>query len=102
MRRHARALYHSRTRLDNRILDLRLKPVSDWPEHTRVAYELLHQRLKIPASTARDILIQSTSVAHVCAQKINRRSIAIVQEQARVKLTKAFKRIANCAARGSV
>jgi hypothetical protein len=80
---------------------LKAQEQNEWPQHFKMAWQILHEDLRVSKEDADAILSSSITAAHVCAEAINRKNKNIVEFQTRNKLRTAFKRIANCAKRAS-
>ena len=101
MQRRARAVPLARKRLENLRLELRARPPANWPQHLRLAWQVLRDKLGASDENSRRLIIESVSAAHGCAQLVDERSRAVAQAASITKLSKAFARIASCTARGS-
>ena len=101
MRRHVQLFYLAQARRGPLGRRLNAKPPSEWPEHFKLAWAILHDELVLTDARAFQLILDSVSAAHNCAETINRRSRHIVEANARAKARLAFKRVANCCRRAS-
>lgn len=98
MRRHAGPVPLARTNLRRLQASLRAAAPTNWRRHLAQAFEVLN---KLDEPRARDLLVEAVAAAHACACGIDARVTARSREEARNKATKAFARLARCAARAS-
>jgi hypothetical protein len=82
-------------------VDLAARPPSEWPEHIKLAWTILHDELRLPEARAFQLILDSVSAAQDCAEAINGRSRHIVGANSRAKVRLAFKCVANCCRRAS-
>jgi hypothetical protein len=101
MRRHVRLFHLAQERRGPLSRRLNANPPSEWPEHIKLAWAILRDELRLPEAPARQLILDSLSVAHDCAETINRRSRHSVEANSRAKVHVAFKRVANCCRRAS-
>jgi hypothetical protein len=94
MRRHVRLFHLAQARRGP--LRLNARPPSEWPEHIKLAWAILHDELRLPEAPARQLMLDSLSAAHDCAETINRRSRHTVEANSRAKARLAFEPVANC------
>jgi hypothetical protein len=99
MRRHARIVHGSRLRLQNLERRLQSQPPTKWPEHLRLAWEILQSERSLSETSSMHIILGSISAAHKCVREINRRAASRFEAQTHNKLHKVFVRIAKCAQR---
>jgi hypothetical protein len=99
MRRHARIVHGSRVRLQTLERRLQSQPPTKWPEHLRLAWEILQSKRSLSETSSMYIILGSISAAHKCAREINRRAANRFEGQTHNKLHKVFVRIAKCAQR---
>jgi hypothetical protein len=98
VRRHATPVPLARTKLRRLQASLRASAPTNWPRHLAEAFEVLEIS---DERRARDLLIEAVAAAHACACAIDNRVTARSREEARNQATKAFARLARCAARAS-
>jgi hypothetical protein len=101
MRRHVRLFHLAQARcgpLDGR---LNANPPSEWPEHVKLAWAILHDELLLTEARAFQLILDSVTAAQNCAETVNRRSRNIVEATSCAKARLAFKRVANCCRRAS-
>jgi hypothetical protein len=101
MRRRARAVPLARKRREKLGFELDAQQPTDWPKHLRLAWQVLRDNSTISEEDSRDLVIQSVSAAHRCAQLVDERSREGAQAESIIKLYKGFARLANCTARCS-
>jgi hypothetical protein len=99
MRRHPHVVPFARRSVRNLLRRLTVGPPIKSPEHLRLAYEILQNELTVPAPSARRLVIDSVSHAHVCGQAIDRRARILHEYENRMQARKAFSRLAKCATR---
>jgi hypothetical protein len=68
MGRTLRASFLARRRLDQFTLQLRNKPVGDWPRHLRSAWAILCDELQLPSAAALAVIVDSVAAAHHCTR----------------------------------
>jgi hypothetical protein len=83
-------------RTDSVVRDLAAQPMTDWPKHLRLAWEILAKKRVIDEVAARTMLFASLSAAHRCARAIDQRSREHTGSMGVQKLQKVFARIAKC------
>jgi hypothetical protein len=99
MRRRPHVVPFARPSVRNLLCLLTVEPPTKWPEHLRLAYEILQNELRVPAPTARRLVIDSVSHAHACAQAIDRRARIMHECESRMEARKSFSRLAKCTTR---
>ena len=65
-------------RTDSVVRNLMAQPVTDWPKHLRLAWEILANKRGVDDTTARAVVSASLSATHRCGQAIDQRSRANV------------------------
>jgi hypothetical protein len=98
MRRHPRSVPFARVYLPRLVRILNDK-LTKWPQHLRLAYELLHNELKLPDQTARRLLIDSVAYARTCARAADQRARIRAEHKLRLKVRGSFARLAKCVTR---
>jgi hypothetical protein len=101
MRRHVQFFYFAQARRGPLSRRLNAKPPSEWPEHIKLAWVILHDELLLTEARAFQLILDSISAAQNCAETVNRRSRNIVEANSRAKACLAFRRVANCCRRAS-
>jgi hypothetical protein len=101
MRRHVQLFHLAQARRGPLSRRLNSKPPSEWPEHIKLAWAIVHDELLVPEARAFQLILDSLSAAQECVEAINRRSRNIVEANSRAKARLAFKRVANCCRRAS-
>jgi hypothetical protein len=99
MRRRVQIVHLGRTRILPLARRVKSSPVSQWPAHIKLAWEVLQNNSNITEKTARALIVDSILAAGVCAEAINRRSENTVEWQSRERLSGAFRRLAKCSRR---
>lgn len=102
MRRHVEVIHLARARIGPLAKRLNLSPVSEWPEHVKLAWGILREYPTITEEGAHKLIVNSISAAQVCAEAINRRSDNSVEMKSRAQVRGAFIRLANCCRRAPV
>jgi hypothetical protein len=72
---------------------------ANWPIHLNLAWRILNDELRLPARRARELTVNSVSLAHACAQAINQRAKTIAEYETRIKIRHALARLARCTRR---
>jgi hypothetical protein len=101
MRRHVQLFHLAQARRGPLGRRLNSKPPSEWPEHIKLAWAILHDELGLTEARAFQLILDSVSAAQHCAETVNRRSRNIVEANSHAKACLAFKRVANCCRRAS-
>jgi hypothetical protein len=99
MRRRPHVVPFARPSVRNLLCLLTVKPPIKWPEHLRLAYEILQNELGIPDLNVRRLVIDSVSHAHACAQAIDQRAQIMHEYESRMEARKSFSRLAKCTTR---
>ncbi len=99
MRRRVQIVHRAEARIGPLMRRIESAPISQWPEHVKLAWEILQESSKTTEKSARAIVLESMTAAQVCAAAINRQSDDGVEGNSREKLCGAFKRLANCCRR---
>src|SRR5262249_49960201 len=102
MRRHVQLFHLAQARHSPLGRRLNAKAPSEWPEHIKLAWAILHDELLLTEARAFQLILNSVSAAQNCAKTINQRSGGIVEANSRTQTRLAFRRVANCCRRASV
>jgi hypothetical protein len=89
-------------RVADRIRTLAVTEEVNWPIHLRLAWKIAHEEIGLSARQARDLIFDSVSSAHACAQAIDRRAKTIAELETRIKMHHTMARLARCARRAPV
>ena len=101
MRRHVQLFHLAQARSGPLGRRLNSKPPSEWPEHIKLAWMILRDKLQVTEKRAFKLILDSISAAQACAETVNRRSDNIVEANSRAKMCLAFTRVGNCCRRAS-
>lgn len=94
--RNVRANFLARRSLHQSVSTLREKSPCEWPEDLAKAWDILCTELDLSEAEARDVMIQSATIAQHCAAAQNQQSINVVRTRAPVAIKRACKKISNC------
>ncbi len=84
-----------RQNLSQFLLQLRAKPVHDWPERLQEAWRLLNAEMLLPAAKALCVVLNSVSAAHRCVRAHSQQVNELEQAKARTIIRRACKLVSN-------
>jgi len=95
VRRQPQVFHLSRIRIHQLRDRLAKQEVPKWPQHLKLAFEVLTERLKVEHMAARSIVIAASESAYICAVEITRQSLSIERQRICEECGRQFRKLAN-------